>query len=483
MAKRFTELAQLEKLLRQCPENRVEIAGVIMDYLGRSSGSLADVFKMNTDIYEEFFPGHPTEEAKCLVRAQIETADDAGTLRNTCKDIFPLVCTALDEIEKESAVAQESDHVDSSFLAAPWRHLGCSPGAIIWHISDIHFGKYNVFENDPTELAAVLAKAVADFPDIRPDIVVVSGDVTSEAQEEEFGGFGEFCKSLSMHVWRKISPSRLLVVPGNHDTCWQKDGTADRMARFRQRVSDGGLCVTPFGSGVTKAEADDTTVRWIEGSERFPPFAVVSYERFHLEFILLVSGYYSGQVPAEVRELLLCHPNEDTLRNILRTDEGAVNREYILALSENLDETDFLRIAVGHHNPQHYGREPCANRLAPLLLETVYGKGGRVFLHGHTHLTEDVATKRPVVPGQAYAVPCPTLSSIPTSGSHGMMVHLVGPMNTRRRMASLVWELSTSSDFKSEHLRMRYSLRFNGDGIEVSHSGGFVPKPVGTEGE
>lgn len=68
------------------------------------------------------------------------------------------------------------------------------------HLSDIHFGG---------ESTAAVAAAAAWVAEHRPDLVVVTGDVTREGASDEF----EAAKS-----WVGALAAESLVVPGNHDT-------------------------------------------------------------------------------------------------------------------------------------------------------------------------------------------------------------------------------------------------------------------------
>ena len=67
------------------------------------------------------------------------------------------------------------------------------------HLSDLHFGR-----TDP----AVVATLPRTVESIRPDAVVVSGDLTQRAREKEFLQARTFLASL---------PGPQIVVPGNHD--------------------------------------------------------------------------------------------------------------------------------------------------------------------------------------------------------------------------------------------------------------------------
>ena len=71
--------------------------------------------------------------------------------------------------------------------------------AVIVHLSDLHFGR--VDERLLTPLVAAVEAA-------RPDLVVVSGDLTQRARASEFRAARDFMARL---------PAPKLVVPGNHD--------------------------------------------------------------------------------------------------------------------------------------------------------------------------------------------------------------------------------------------------------------------------
>jgi 3',5'-cyclic AMP phosphodiesterase CpdA len=70
---------------------------------------------------------------------------------------------------------------------------------ILAHISDLHFGSI-----DTSVLAPLRAAIIAS----RPDVLVVSGDLTQRARDEQFAAARQFLDSL---------PVPRVVVPGNHD--------------------------------------------------------------------------------------------------------------------------------------------------------------------------------------------------------------------------------------------------------------------------
>lgn len=270
---------------------------------------------------------------------------------------------------------------------------------VLWQISDLHFGKYNVLEPEPRELAAMLAKAATDYPTLAPHVLLVSGDVSSIAADNEFDEFVQFCSDVSGFLGKSRSAPPILVVPGNHDVHWMADGTADRMKGFRERVSNQGCCITPFGPASEERGAGSISIIRVDpNSDSTPPFATVRFKDLDLEIVLLISGYFSGSVPKEVRDTVTASPSKDELEKLLRCDQGAVNREYLLNLATMPSPSTAYRLGLIHHNPVQYGTAPCANRLAPQFLETLFKHGVRVVLHGHVHLSEDYSSSRPVSP-------------------------------------------------------------------------------------
>src|SRR4051812_3074570 len=72
--------------------------------------------------------------------------------------------------------------------------------SLLLHISDPHFG---------TEQPKVVAALLAFARERRPDLLVLSGDLTQRAKPAEFAAARAFCNDLGI--------ARMLVLPGNHD--------------------------------------------------------------------------------------------------------------------------------------------------------------------------------------------------------------------------------------------------------------------------
>ena len=74
--------------------------------------------------------------------------------------------------------------------------------ARIAHLSDIHFGAH-----DPR----IVDAATAWLEERRPDLVVISGDLTQRARVEQFRAAAAWLNRL------RAAGLKILVIPGNHD--------------------------------------------------------------------------------------------------------------------------------------------------------------------------------------------------------------------------------------------------------------------------
>lgn len=96
---------------------------------------------------------------------------------------------------------------------------------LVAHISDPHFGT-----EDPAVAAALAAELRGDTADL-PSLVLISGDLTQRAKDEQFRAARAFLDAL---------PSPYLVVPGNHDIplydLWSR--LHHPLRRYREHVTD-----------------------------------------------------------------------------------------------------------------------------------------------------------------------------------------------------------------------------------------------------
>lgn len=461
---------QLEDLIRRFPADPIDIRGVVLDYVGRTGASLDQVFRLQTAVYDKLICESSPESATDFVLAATRQEAELQRLAEACVNIFPRVSALATAAAAALRRKVTGTALPEAFFEEPASVLGHSAKLVVWQLSDIHFGAYNRLQNDPRQLAALLGKAAVEHTQLAPAIIVVSGDVSSIAADAEFAAFREFCSVLPGFVNVGGRSPVICVVPGNHDVRWIADGTADRMEAFRRALPDSAICISPFGLPREELLGGKLVVTRVDRSPgSVPPLAFATWADDELELLLMVSGYFSGSVPEAVRKALRAAPSREELHQLLRLDEGSVNEEYLYNLAASTSGAARARIAVIHHNPVQYGTEINANRLAPQLLETLFSKGVRVVLHGHTHLSEDIISARPISPSRAYPIPCPTLTSYPVAGERGFNVCILGSDGEDLWLSILVWSLSLSGDFKKEQLRQRYKIRITGSDFVVEH--------------
>lgn len=114
--------------------------------------------------------------------------------------------------------------------------------ATILHLTDVHFGTDHRFNMAATATAPDAQRPLLDSVlrdsetlGVTPDLVVVTGDLTSTGQPGEFKQFGTFASSLCSHF--KLKHSSVLIVPGNHDVYWGRKADAVSKGEFGSFVS------------------------------------------------------------------------------------------------------------------------------------------------------------------------------------------------------------------------------------------------------
>jgi 3',5'-cyclic AMP phosphodiesterase CpdA len=91
----------------------------------------------------------------------------------------------------------------------------------IAHLSDLHFGRHD-------ETAA--ERLLADISEVKPNITVVTGDLTQRARRRQFAAARAFLEKL---------PRPVVVIPGNHDVPLYDivERFLGRLARYRRYIS------------------------------------------------------------------------------------------------------------------------------------------------------------------------------------------------------------------------------------------------------
>jgi 3',5'-cyclic AMP phosphodiesterase CpdA len=208
-----------------------------------------------------------------------------------------------------------------AFLLSPVTyHLSRTKGFMrtLVHLSDLHFGRVDY---------SVVEPLVATIGEIKPDVVVVSGDLTQRARSQQFKEAKEFLDRL---------PSPQIIVPGNHDVPLH-----NAYARFFQAL------------------------------DKYKRYITDDLEPFYSDEELAILGI-------------------NTARS-LTIKYGRVNEEQIAAIRERLCPfaDDVTKIIVTHHPfdlPEGHDEDELVGR-AQLAMEAIAKCGADVLLAGHLHIS------------------------------------------------------------------------------------------------
>jgi 3',5'-cyclic AMP phosphodiesterase CpdA len=188
----------------------------------------------------------------------------------------------------------------------------------IVHISDIHFGRVDY---------AVAASLIEKINELKPSIVVVSGDLTQRARSHQFQEARTFLDSL---------PKPQIVVPGNHDIPLH-----NVFARF----------FTPL--------------------EKYKRYITDDLQPFYSDAEFAVLGI-------------------NTARSLTIKD-GRVNERQVAVIREKLCglPNEVLKVLVTHHPfdlPEGYDDDQIVGR-AEMAIREITDCGADVFLSGHIHVS------------------------------------------------------------------------------------------------
>lgn len=186
------------------------------------------------------------------------------------------------------------------------------------HLSDLHFGRIDY---------SIIEPLIANVHAIKPDVVVVSGDLTQRARSEQFKEARAFLDAL---------PKPQIVVPGNHDV-----PLYNVFARFLQPL------------------------------DKYRRYITNDLEPFYADSELAILGI-------------------NTARSLTIKD-GRVNERQVAKMRERLCPfgKDVTKIIVTHHPfdlPEGHDEDELVNR-AQMAMEALANCGADVLLAGHLHIS------------------------------------------------------------------------------------------------
>lgn len=314
------------------------------------------------------------------------------------------------------------------------------------HISDLHRSQHDPIENAPL-LGALLAdrdRYLIETPGVHaPDAAIVSGDIIqgvtldapnfSAELDKQYGVAHEFLVSLADRFFAG-DRSRVIVLPGNHDVCWN--------------TARGAMTELVPEEPPIRAHAElfraSSDLRWnwgtrtilrISDSEKYKRrldaywrFAENFYAGAHLKHPLDRNRGFNlfeldnGRIVVAALESV--HGNDCFCR------QGAIERSVLGKCSlaiRDLGQQPILRIAAWHHSfqgPPHGDDYMDINSVHEMV-----GSGFRLGLHGHQHQAD----------ASAYAIHLPEELSMAISSAGSLCAgHRELPRGTNREYNVIV---------------------------------------------
>jgi 3',5'-cyclic AMP phosphodiesterase CpdA len=214
----------------------------------------------------------------------------------------------------------------------------------IAHLSDLHFGRHD-------ETAA--ERLLADIWGVKPNITVVTGDLTQRARHRQFAAARAFLDKL---------PRPVVVIPGNHDVPLYDitERFLGPLARYRRYIS---AELQPFF-------ADDEIALLGLNTARSATFA---NGRISLKQADAIKGVFSAVPAGRLKALAIHHP----LTAPLAAPNSAPVGRAAMAL-EAIAEAGVRLVLSGHHHRALSGDPAGSDLLA---------KGSILFVHAGTAIS------------------------------------------------------------------------------------------------
>jgi 3',5'-cyclic AMP phosphodiesterase CpdA len=251
---------------------------------------------------------------------------------------------------------------------------------VIMHVSDIHYGIALGESDRRRQFGGTLEPLLRDVSENFekdgipvPNILVVSGDITSKGSITGYPLAHDFVVSLAKSLGSGLDREQIILAPGNHDV-------SRALSRF-------GCGLDPYDESITDVGEPNDYYRY-----RFAPFK------------MFFDGFYLGRrlYSIEDNRMFSIHDLREAFGLVIvgfnscevldhsanGRDRGYISFDTIEEVKRQLDELglaegDALKVAVWHHpllveNPG----DPSYHRD---LLKRLSMHGFRISLHGHIH--------------------------------------------------------------------------------------------------
>lgn len=325
----------------------------------------------------------------------------------------------------------------------------------ILHISDLHRS-----QSDPIENSTLLGSLLSDLdrysietPVIpAPNAVIVSGDIIqgvgleyeqySDELDRQYNVAYEFLSELAVRLFDG-DRSRVIIVPGNHDVCWNTAKNA--MREYPE---------TPPIKVNAKSFSSDALLRWDWASRKVFKIVDADLYRKRLDaYWRFIERFYSGvslQYPIDFKRgfnlfsldngRILVAGLESVHGNDCYCRQGGIERSVLGACAlaiRDLNQSPILKIATWHHSFQ--GPPAGDDYLDIAKIHELIGHGFRLGFHGHQHLADANAhaihlPEQEVIGISSAASLCAGQNELPTGANRGYNLVVIDDDYSRCRI-------------------------------------------------
>lgn len=157
-----------------------------------------------------------------LCEARTPISKDAATIRKQTSGIGAALTAVKKNVDENTKrdVREAKQAMGAALEETVPADVDTQPARLL-HLSDLHFSA----DDDPV---VRLQPLLADLRDMgigrdsaAVDLLAITGDLTNRASPEEFEKVHEFLSALMERL--KLTPERCMILPGNHDLCWDEE--------------------------------------------------------------------------------------------------------------------------------------------------------------------------------------------------------------------------------------------------------------------
>jgi len=243
---------------------------------------------------------------------------------------------------------------------------------LILHISDLHLGKLNphsgaieYFKGIFHEIENKLIEETIAYSDI--DLVVFTGDMTSEASVSDFEHAKKFVKEI---LFSYFSKGQIIIIPGNHDLEWSKNKGKKHSLRFNRFLD--------FKNVLELRNENEIGEKYLD----YPNFLYISDDTNTCIIGLNSCLYNAYDIDKRTpQDLKMATFNKDSKEHI------DINYNSLLTFfskESRLERHKYdFKIVLSHHNPTVIKDKDKSFK----IINQLYEKGFSLILHGHAHKT------------------------------------------------------------------------------------------------